>query len=678
MNKSSNAHNLSSTKPIRRVPCRAAILLAITVAFASVRAANHPLDPLDATEIVTAAQILLDGGAATPGAAFQSVELREPSKETVLGFHPGDPLNRSATVDFRQNKQSYRSIVNLSEGTFSPPVTIPKSQGQLGLTISELLDFSFLTENADYKAALARRGIDTPEELAKVFVTPLTPGSFGLPEEQRRIVKAQMYFIEGAGINLYARPIEGVQAIVDLDEQQVIQVLDSGVVPLPSDNHNFDEATVAARYGLQPPMHPIRITQPDGLNFSLHGNFVQWRKWRFHLRFERRSGIIISLAQFNDRSVLYQGTLAEVFVPYQDPDQNWFYRTYMDEGEFGLGALSSPLTRGLDVPENSALLNATVSAAIPDPEVPVVPLELPNVVGVFERVTGNPAWRHFEQFASGGPLYEGRADVELVVRMIAQVGNYDYMIDWVFTQAGAIRVDVALTGIDAAKDVPSSTLADVTAPADTAQHGTLVAPQLSAIYHSHHFNFRLDTDIDGRQNSFALGELKVVKTPGSPRKSVWVADEKVLQREKQAQIDEGEIWRVFNPDKRNAQGYPVSYVLENHARGEPLLDEADYKRAGFIAHDLWVTAYNAKERYAAGDTPNQNPGEPGLPQYVKNDEAIEKSDIVLWHTLTFHHVPVAEDYPVLSLEKLSFELKPANFFNRNPALDLTRAPFEIF
>ena len=135
MNKSSNAHNLSSTKPIRRVPCRAAILLAITVAFASVRAANHPLDPLDATEIVTAAQILLDGGAATPGAAFQSVELREPTKETVLGFHPGDPLNRSATVDFRQNKQSYRSSVNFSEGTFSPPVTIPKSQGQLGLTV---------------------------------------------------------------------------------------------------------------------------------------------------------------------------------------------------------------------------------------------------------------------------------------------------------------------------------------------------------------------------------------------------------------------------------------------------------------------------------------------------------------------------------------------------------------
>ena len=610
-----------------------------------------------------------------PGAAFQSVELQEPAKEAVLDFQAGDPIDRSAVVHFRQNKESFRSVVNLSGGTFSAPVEIPKSQGQLGLTISELLDFSFLADNADYQAALARRGLDTPEELAKVFVTPLTPSSFGLPEEKRRIVKAQMYYLEGAGINLYARPIEGVQAIVDLDEQSVIEVLDSGFVPLPADNHNFDEATVAARYGLQPALKPIRITQPQGLNFSFDGNLVHWRNWRFHLRFERRAGTIISLARFDGRSVLYQGALAEVFVPYQDPDQNWFYRTYMDEGEFGLGALSSPLARGLDVPENAVLMNATISAAIPDPGVPVVPLELTNVVGIFERVTGNPTWRHFELFAGGGPLYEGRAEVELVVRMIAQVGNYDYMVDWVFSQAGVIRVDVSLAGIDVAKGVRSRTLSDPTSAADTA-HGTLVAPNLSAINHSHHFNFRLDLDIDARQNSFALGRLKVIKPQGSPRKSVWVVDEKVLQKEKQGQLDEGEIWRVFNPEKKNAAGYPVSYVLENHAHGEPLLDEEDYRRAGFIGHDLWVTAYHPEQRYAAGDSPNQNPGEPGLPQYIKNDEAIERADIVLWHTLSFHHVPVAEDYPVLPREQLSFALKPANFFDRNPSLTLRRAPFE--
>jgi primary-amine oxidase len=146
---------------------------------------------------------------------------------------------------------------------------------------------------------------------------------------------------------------------------------------------------------------------------------------------------VVSLVTYDGRSVLYQGSLAEVFVPYQDPDANWFYRTYMDEGEFGFGTLSSPLALGLDVPENAVLLDGLISAALPDPTLPVVPLPLPKVVGVFERLTGSPVWRHFEQFSGG--VYEGRAEVELVVRSIAQVGNYDYMIDWIFTQKDAYR-----------------------------------------------------------------------------------------------------------------------------------------------------------------------------------------------------------------------------------------------
>src|SRR5687768_17231828 len=90
--------------------------------------AQHPLDPLNETEILTAAFILLNGGAAVPGAAFQGIDLREPSKASVLGFQPGNPIPRSATVFFRQNKESFRSVVNLTAGTFTPPVKIPKSE----------------------------------------------------------------------------------------------------------------------------------------------------------------------------------------------------------------------------------------------------------------------------------------------------------------------------------------------------------------------------------------------------------------------------------------------------------------------------------------------------------------------------------------------------------------------
>ncbi len=663
-----------------RIPRALRALLVVCIGAAtspSPAAVSHPMDPLEDTEILAAANVLLSGGAAQPGAIFQSIDLREPPKDAVLAFQAGQPIARAATVYFRQNKKSYKSVVDLVHGTFSPPQLIPKSDGQLGLTITEVSDFAFAFEDPAFLHALALRGITTPDQLANVLVTPLTPGAFGLPEESRRIVKAQMYFRENAAINLYARPIEGMQAIMDLDDRTVLQVIDTGVVPLHATTEEFDEATVSLRYGLRPALRPIQITQPQGANFTITGNFVEWQKWKFHVRFERRPGTVISLVTYDGRPVMYQGSLAEIFVPYQDPDANWFYRTYMDEGEFGFGLLSSPLRLGLDVPPNAQLLDALVSAAIPDPTVPVVPLPLPQVVGIFERLTGNPAWRHFELFAGPVPAYEGRADVELVVRTIAQLGNYDYLVDWIFNQSGAIRTEVALTGIDAPKGVRSTTLASATAAQDT-RFGALVAPTLVAPNHSHFFNFRLDLDIDGRNNSFMLGKLRTKEGVPGPRKSVWFVDEKSVDRERDGRLDHDEsaLWKVVNPNRTNARGYNTGYVLESHSSADPLLKKADFARAGFIEHALWVTRHDPDQRFAAGDTPNQNPGEPGLPAYAQNDQSLVNADLVLWVTIGHHHVTATEDFPVLSLEPLSFRLKPVNFFDRNPALDLRRAPFE--
>ncbi|MET0208879.1 MAG: tyramine oxidase, partial [Burkholderiaceae bacterium] len=357
------------------------------------------------------------------------------------------------------------------------------------------------------------------------------------------------------------------------------------------------------------------------------------------------------------------------FVPYQDPDSNWYYRTYMDEGEFGFGLLASPLALGLDVPANAVLLDALVAAAIPDPSVPVVPLPLPRVVGIFERLTGDPAWRHFESLRG---RYEGRAAVELVVRSISQVGNYDYLVDWVFTQDGTLRAEVGLTGIDAPKAIAGHAHGE-----NRNRHSAPIAPQLVAPYHSHHFSFRLDVDVDGPLNSFMLGKLRQTHAPG-PRRSVWALDEEILANEGEGALEhEHAVWRVINPNRRNAFGQPTGYQVESHDYEEPLLAPADYRRAAFIAHPLWVTAHDPDERYAAGDTPNQNPGMPGLPSYQADRQGLVNRDLVLWVTLGHHHVTQAEDWPVMSMKKMSFELRPANFFDRNPALDLRRAPFEV-
>ena len=114
----------------------ATLLFGVTLA----QAAPHPMDPLTAEEILGVASILLAGGAAQPSAIFQAIDLREPGKDAVLGFPGGGNPPRRATVFFRHSKKSYRSVVNLTTGTFTPPTEIPRTEGQLGLTFQEIAD----------------------------------------------------------------------------------------------------------------------------------------------------------------------------------------------------------------------------------------------------------------------------------------------------------------------------------------------------------------------------------------------------------------------------------------------------------------------------------------------------------------------------------------------------------
>ena len=83
-----------------------------------------------------------------------------------------------------------------------------------------------------------------------------------------------------------------------------------------------------------------------------------------------------------------------------------------------------------------------------------------------------------------------------------------------------------------------------------------------------------------------------------------------------------------------------------------------------------MTPFSPRERYAAGDYPNQHPGGAGLPAYTRADRRIVDTDVVVWYTFGAHHVVRAEDWPVMPVTRIGFSLKPAGFFDRNPGLDV--------
>jgi primary-amine oxidase len=201
---------------------------------------------------------------------------------------------------------------------------------------------------------------------------------------------------------------------------------------------------------------------------------------------------------------------------------------------------------------------------------------------------------------------------------------------------------------------------------------------LYAMHHQHFFNARLDFDLDGERNS--VYEIHSESTPSgeeNPYGNAFHTVTKLLERESEAQREVDQLsarsWRIANPSVINkATGKPVSYRLMpgDNVRSFAQPGSSRAKRAGFIGKHVWVTQYDPKQLYAAGDYPNQHPGGAGLPEFVAGDRELAEQDIVLWYTFGSHHVVRVEDWPIMPVTRIGFALRPDGFFERNPTLNV--------
>jgi len=582
-------------------------------------AAAHPLDPLSPAEIRTAVAVLRDAGLIDPATRFPLIDLDEPEKSRVLAWRPGQDEFRKAFVVARRDRVVHQGVVDLADRTVESWRAVPGVQSGLLAEEWDAARRITLTDSG-WRAAMRKRGYHS---LDQIFCSPLSAGP---GEADRRLLRVACFDDSGA-VTSWSRPIEGLIAVVDLDAGKVVEVIDSGAVPVPP----------ASKETLPP---PAPATAPANRDFTVDGGEVRWGAWSFRFRMDRRAGPIVSLLRYGDRMILYRGSLSELFVPYMDTDPTWSFRRFMDEGEWGLGLAASPLSPGIDCPAAAVFLDAVL------PDDRGNPLAGRSVICLFERDTGAPLWRHFET-ATGA--YAGHAATELVLRTIPSLGNYDYIVDWVLTPAGAIRIEIGATGIDAVKALAAGS-------------HELIAPQRVGVDHDHFFSVRLDLDIDGTANTLLRRRL----VADGAR---WHPEDEPVSAEGPLGVgmhDAPEIWRVVNPGVTTSLGRHPGYEL--HA--DHTTDILAPRRAVFATAPLWVTAYDRAELYAAGDYPNQGESGRGLPAYVAKHRPVEDADLVLWATIGFHHLPRPEDWPVLPVMWHSLSLVPGGFFDRNPALPM--------
>ncbi|GAY36273.1 hypothetical protein CUMW_021060 [Citrus unshiu] len=657
---------------------------------------SHPLDPLSAAEISVAVATVRAAGA-TPevrdSMRFVEVVRVEPDKQVVAladayffpPFQPsliprtkGGPIiptklppRRARLVVY--NKRSNETsiwVVELSEvhaatrgghhrgkvisSKVVPDVQPPMDAVEYAECEAVVKDFP------PFREAMKKRGI---EDMDLVMVDPwLVPCwdyfklMFGYHSDadapSRRLAKPLIFCRTESDCpieNGYARPVEGIHVLVDMQNMVVIEFEDRKLVHLPPADPLRNYTAGETRGGVdRSDIKPLQIVQPEGPSFRVNGHFVEWQKWNFRIGFTPREGLIIYSVAYVDgsrgrRPVAHRLSFVEMVVPYGDPNDPHYRKNAFDAGEDGLGKNAHSLKKGCDCLGYIKYFDAHFTNFAGGVDT------IENCVCLHEEDHGI-LWKH-QDWRTG----------------LAEVRRSRRLSD------GKIEAEVKLTGILSLGALQ---------PGEVRKYGTIIAPGLYAPVHQHFFVARMDMAVDckpGEAHNQVVEMNVKVEEPGknNVHNNAFYAEEELLKSELQAMRGCNPLtarhWIIRNTRTVNRTGQLTGYKLVPGSNCLPLAgSEAKFlRRAAFLKHNLWVTPYAHDEMYPGGEFPNQNPrvGE-GLATWVKQNRSLEETDIVLWYVFGVTHIPRLEDWPVMPVDRIGFMLMPHGFFNCSPAVDV--------
>jgi primary-amine oxidase len=621
---------------------------------------SHPLEPLSAAEVARAIGLLAAAKKLTPTTRVVSVMLKEPPKAAVHAGAGWEALPRQAAAVLFDNATNscFEAELNLTAEALTAFRHVPNVQPTM--TIDEQAECEQAVLNSPVFADALKRHYGLTDTTL-VMVDIWSAGYYGNHEEKgMRLTRPLCFVRTDPTDNGYARPIEGIRPVVDLNTMRVVRVEEFGPWPLPPGACNYSADRVPNQ---RTDVKKLAITQPDGPGFTLNGNSISWQKWSLVIGFNAREGLTLHNIRYRDggrdRSILYRASLTEMVVPYGDPNPTQVRKNAFDVGEYGMGMCANSLRLGCDCLGHIQYLDAHLCDSRGKP------LTIENAICIHEEDYGI-LWKHTDRRLPDAP--EVRRSRRLVISSVSTVENYEYGFFWYFYQDGNIQFEIKLTGVLSL---------GATHAGEKPPFGTMVAPQVYAPNHQHFFNVRLDFDLDGMANT--VQRVDVAPDPldaHNPYENAFRARATTLETEHQARghlnLETARSWKIINPKVKNAVGDPVGYKFFPGDNCFPFASENAWwrRRAGFVNHHVWVTPYSEHEKYAAGDYPNQSTGGDGLVKWTAADRPVADTDIVFWYTFGHTHIPRPEDYPVMPTAYIGFMLKPNGFFDLNPANDV--------
>ncbi|THG96534.1 hypothetical protein EW026_g5317 [Hermanssonia centrifuga] len=419
-------------------------------------------------------------------------------------------------------------------------------------------------------------------------------------------------------------------------------------IPPPLENGDFlpdlmkeNAEKTGKPFKLRDDIKPLHIVQPEGVSFKMNGHELEWQKWKMHISFHHREGLVLSTITYNDDGVIRPiiiGCLCLKWL-YLMLHRNTHIRGSSPStrsGEYGMGTMANELALGCDC---LGQIHYLPGAFVKHDGTAFV---IKNVICIHEEDAGL-LWKHTD-FRVGGRSQAVRSR-RLVVQMICTLANYEYMFNYSFYQDGNINLDIGLSGILQVyaedKNTPASS-----------PFATTLAPGVSAQYHQHLFSVRVDPMIDGLSNT--VTETDVIPLPNAPTgsplnhagnafitKTQSISKQSEGARDYDLQLDRR--WAITNPTRKHPySGKAAGYTIMGKGAVTPLLARDDSwvaKRAAFAKKALWVVRDKEGPKgsrvWPAGKYVPQTRDSPpdSVVNWAKGDDNLDGEDILLFITM---------------------------------------------